>query len=178
MTGCGGMARLRGRPRRPPAFRRQPAPLRGAGAQPRPILPPVQACGGGTGLPPPVRRCGRRPPCRGAAGPWCALGRGRTGSPAPRQGGGRHRRTVWRGVQAGDRGQACYTAVGGTGGGCGCGRAGAASTSGVCRGAASGAGAWVFFSSIVTPPPRSRLPGSSAPPPGTFPAPPRKRAGR
>ena len=60
----------------------------------------------------------------------------------------------------------------------GCGRAGAASTSGVCRGAASGAGTWVFFSSIVTPPLRSRLPGSSAPPPGTFPAPPRKRAGR
>ena len=177
MTGCGGTARLRGRPCRPPAFRRQPAPLRGAGAQPRPILSPVQACGRGTGLP---HRCGDAaggppwgPPALGAPLPG-----GRTGSPAPRQGGGRHRRIVWRGVQAGDRGQACYTAVGGTGGGCGCGRAGAASTSGVCRGAASGAGAWVFFSSIVTPPLRSRLPGSSAPPPGTFPAPPRKRAGR
>ena len=177
MTGCGGTARLRGRLRRPPAFRRQPAPLRGAGAQPRPILPPVQACGRGTGLPPPVRRCGRRPP-RGGRRPLVRPRQGAHRFARPPAGGGRHRRTVWRGVQAGHKGQARYTVVGGTGGGCGCGRAGAASTSGVCRGAASGAGAWVFFSSIVTPPLRSRLPGSSAPPPGTFPAPPRKRAGR
>ena len=175
MTGCGGTARLRGRLCRPPAFRRQPAPLRGGGRAAAPHSAP------GAGV-----RQGDRPAPTGAAMRPAAPRGGRRPLVRPRQGahrfarppagGGRHRRTVWRGVQAGDKGQARYTAVGGTG--CGCGRAGAASTSGVCRGAASGAGAWVFFSSIVTPPLRSRLPGSSAPPPGTFPAPPRKRAGR
>ena len=177
MTGCGGTARLRGRLRRPPAFRRQLAPSAGGGRAAAPHSAPGAGVRQGD-RPAPTGAAMRPAPPVGAAGPWCAPGRGRTGSPAPRQGGGRHRRTVWRGVQAGNKGQARYTAVGGTSGGCGCGRAGAASTSGVCRGAASGAGAWVFFSSIVTPPLRSRLPGSSAPPPGTFPAPPRKRAGR
>lgn len=174
---CGGTARLRGRLRRPPAFRRQPAPLRGRARSRARSCPRCRRAAGGQACP---HRCGdvaggppwgRRPLVRPRQG-------GAPVRPPPCGGGGRHRRTVWRGVQAGNRGQARYTAVGGTGGGCGCGRAGAASTSGVCRGAASGAGAWAFFSSIVTPPLRSRLPGSSAPPPGTFPAPPRKRAGR
>ena len=165
MTGYGGTPAAR-----PPA---------GGRARSRaPFCPRCRRAAGGQACP---HRCGDAaggPPTGGPPALGAPPAGGAPVRPPPRQGGGRHRRTVWRGVQAGDRGQARYTAVGGTGGGCGCGRAGAASTSGVCRGAASGAGAWVFFSSIVTPPPRSRLPGSSAPPPGTFPAPPRKRVGR